>query len=346
MKIAFYVYPTAFQNPGGGEVQLLKTKEYLEKRGVTIKLFDIWNDRLHDFDILHVFGSVKDALPMMEEAKRARVKTVLSTICWYSWKSAWGTYGFWKTRSAAVLRHAVKVIFPFVSSDRKRMIEMADILMPNSEMESRQLCRYFLVSNKKICVVPNGVDPVFAAARPDAFVAKYALKKFVLCVGRIEPRKNQLSMIRALKGTDVPLVIIGDPVSHYQRYYETCRREASSQTLFLGGMPHGSELLISAYAACDTFLLPTWFETPGLAALEAGLAGAKIVITEEGATREYFRDFATYVNPSSESDIRRKTLATFEQKKGLQLKEHILKYFQWTEVAEQVLAAYRRLLQS
>lgn len=70
MKVAFYVYPTAFQNPGGGEVQLLKTKEALEKLGVPIKLFDIWNDRLRDFDILHVFGSVKDALPMMEEAKR------------------------------------------------------------------------------------------------------------------------------------------------------------------------------------------------------------------------------------------------------------------------------------
>jgi len=43
-------------------------------------------------------------------------------------------------------------------------------------------------------------------------------------------------------------------------------------------------MLASAYAACDVFVLPSMFETPGIAALEAGLAGAKIVITKYGGT--------------------------------------------------------------
>ena len=71
-KVAFYVYPTAFQSQGGGEVQLMKTKAALEQLGVSVKLFDTWNDKLENFDILHVFGSVKDCLPMMEVAKQKK----------------------------------------------------------------------------------------------------------------------------------------------------------------------------------------------------------------------------------------------------------------------------------
>jgi len=345
MKVAFYVYPTAFQNPGGGEVQLLKTKEALAKLGVPIKLFDIWNDRLRDFDILHVFGSVKDALPMMEEAKRVGVKVVLSTICWYSWKSALGTYGSLGAKAGALARHAAKVFFPFVPSRRKRMMELADILMPNSVMEAEQLRRFFNVLKEKIRVIPNGVDPVFADAKPDAFVEKYGLKDFVLTVGRIEPRKNQLNMIRALSGTGIPYVLIGDPVKSYPEYYEACRRAAGSNVHFLGNIPHESELLRSAYAACDTFLLASWLKTPGLAALEAGLAGAKIVITSEGATREYFKENAVYVDPRRPGNI----CAGVRQSQKLSkttglLKASILDRYLWGRVAEKVLAEYQVLL--
>lgn len=344
MKVAFYVYPTAFQNPGGGEVQLLKTKEYLERAGVSVKLFDTWTDKLRDFDILHVFGSVKDALPMMEEAKLAGIKVVLSTICWYSWKSAWGNYGPLKARTGAVLRHAAKVFCPFIPSGRKRMMEVADSLMPNSEMEADQLRRFFLVDPKKICVIPNAVDPVFANETPDRFTKKFNIRDFVLCVGRIEPRKNQLGMIRALSGTKVPFVLIGDPVKTYPAYYQACKRVAGANIYFLGHIPHDSEMLRSAYAACDTFLLASWLETPGLAALEAALAGAKLVITQEGATKEYFTNLAVYVDPSNAADISAKVLQTVAQPKKPNLAKHIVRNYLWSGAATKIVSCYERIL--
>ncbi len=346
MKVAFYVYPTAFQNAGGGEVQLLKTKEHLEKLGVFVKFFDIWGDKLRDFDILHVFGSVKDALPMMEEAKRAGIKIVLSTICWYNWRSAWETPGSWVTRAAALGRHAGKVFFPFVPSERKRMMEISDVLMPNSESEALQLERFFQVPRSKIVIIPNGVDPAFSDAQAEPFIEKYSFRDFVLCVGRIEPRKNQLGMIRALSGTQVPFVLIGDFVKTYPDYYQACRKAAGPNVHFLGGIPHSSELLRSAYAACRTFLLASWLETPGLAALEAGLAGATIVITQEGATREYFKDLAVYVNPADHGSIRSGILAAHERKKDGLLQEHIRKNFSWEHTAQATLDAYQKLYSS
>lgn len=345
MKVAFYVYPTAFQSAGGGEVLLLKTKEYLEKAGVSVKLFDAWHDKLETFDILHTFGSVKDALPMMEVARRVGIKNVLSTICWYNWRSAWKTPGSWAARVAALGRHAGKVFLPFVPSQRKRMMEISDVLMPNSASEAKQLERFFRVPRSKIAIIPNGVDSAFANAQPRLFTEKYGLRNFVLCVGRIEPRKNQLGMIRALSGTKAPFVLIGDPVSTYPEYYQACRKAAGDNCHFLGGIPHDSELLRSAYAASNTFLLASWLETPGLAALEAGLAGAKIVITRDGATREYFRDLASYVNPANAADIRAKTLSSYERPKDAQLKEFIAQNYTWKCAAEKVLVEYQRILQ-
>ncbi|MFA6601154.1 MAG: glycosyltransferase [Candidatus Omnitrophota bacterium] len=343
-RVAFYVYPTAFQNPGGGEVQLLKTKEYLERLGVPVKLFDPWHDRLLDFDLLHTFGSVKDALPMMEEARRAGIKNVLSTICWYSWKSAWGTYPDLRTRAVQMVRHAAKVWAPFLPSERRRMMEISDLLLPNSLSEAEQLTRFFCVPRNKVRVIPNAVDPVFEGVKPDLFRNQYGLEHFILVVGRIEPRKNQLGVIRALKGVDADVVVIGDSVSRYRDYEAQCRKEAGEKVHFLGYLPHDSELLRSAYAACDTFLLATWLETPGLAALEAGLAGAKVVVTREGATEEYFGPHAAYVSPDRPREIRDTVMSVFRKAPGPGLREHIRQNYLWPAAAGKLLTAYQSLM--
>lgn len=223
------------------------------------------------------------------------------------------------------------------------MIQISDALLPNSQTEADQLARFFQASPAKIRIVPNGVENTFAEAGPNLFIEKYGLKDFILCVGRIEPRKNQLNMIRALKGISQPLVFIGQYVPHYKAYYDLCRKEAGPNIHFLEVFPHGSPLLASAYAACNTFLLASWLETPGLAALEAALAGAKIVITEEGATREYFQDFAAYAAPDNLNDIRAKALAAFEQKKTPDLKNHILNTYLWKNVAQKTAQVYQEV---
>jgi glycosyltransferase involved in cell wall biosynthesis len=343
-RAAFFAYPTAFQSPGGGEIQLLKTKEYLEHEGVEVKLFDPWSDKLSSFDLLHIFGSVKDCLDMIRTAKVLGLKTVLSTICWYSWQSAWGIYSSWGQRSLSVTRHIGKAFCPFIPSMRKSMMDVADLLYPNSESEAHQLQRFFCAPKEKIFVIPNGTDDRFIGSSPEAFVDYYGLEDFILCVGRIEPRKNQLNMIRALKGVKTPLVIIGDYVHAYRDYYIQCRKEADSNVYFLGSMDHNAGLLASAYAACNTFLLPSWLETPGLAALEAGLTGAKVVITDQGATTEYFSKHADYVQPWDLRVIRTQTIKSLAKPKSDSLKQHIQQNYLWKHAAKRTLQGYQKLL--
>ncbi len=345
-QIYFYVYPSAFQNPGGGEVLLLKTKEYIEKQGVEIKLFDLWNDRLKKNDLLHVFGSVKEAFGLMATAKAIGTKIVHSPIIWYNWSSSLGIEYALKERVLCLGRQAVKTFAPFIPSTRKKMMETADVVLAGSEMEAEQISRYFLVPEAKIKAVPYGADEYFAFAKPDTFIKKYGDKDFILCVGRIEPRKNQLNLIRAMNQIDKKLIVIGEPVSHHTVYYERCRKEAGPNIQFLGGLQQDSEELRSAFAACNVFVLPSWFETPGLSALEAGLAGAKIVITEEGCTREYFADMVHYLEPKSVSDIRTKIQNAIASRKTDRLKKHIREKYLWPNMAKRTIEIYNSLINS
>lgn len=344
MKVAFFVYPSTFQNKGGGEILLEKTEEYLLKKGVEVVRFDTWNDRIEDFDIFHVFGSVKECLPLMEVARARKVKVALESIFWSDFRRAFFEEGSLLRKSGMVARHAAKVFFPFLPSGRKKMFEASDIIFPNSENEARQISRLFNIPVSRMFVVPNGVDMSFADADPGLFTDKYGLRDFVLSVGRIEPRKNQLNLIRAMKGIDRDLVLIGDIVSGSEWYMEKCRQEAGDRVYFTGGMPHGSELLTSAYAACEVFVLPAWFETPGLAAMEAALAGAKVVATEGGSTREYFREKAIYINPDSPQDIHEKIKQALETENDGALKNLIMNTYTWDKVADRVVEGYERVL--
>jgi glycosyltransferase involved in cell wall biosynthesis len=153
-------------------------------------------------------------------------------------------------------------------------------------------------------------------------------------------------LLHALAKINVPSVIIGRIEDN--EYGRTCVAEAKKnpRLLLLDAIPNDSELLASAYAACDTFVLPSLFETPGIAALEAALAGAKIVITKYGGTEEYFGEKAQYVEPSSWELIHHGITTALNAPKDAELAEHVAGNFLWNRVAERTLAAYEGVLGS
>ena len=92
---------------------------------------------------------------------------------------------------------------------QERLISMASILLPNSQSEMRRIENEFpSARNKPWAVVPNAVDTgIFS---PQAAKPVEEFRDSVMCVGRIEGRKCQLELMRALKETDLKLVLIGN----------------------------------------------------------------------------------------------------------------------------------------
>jgi glycosyltransferase involved in cell wall biosynthesis len=156
-------------------------------------------------------------------------------------------------------------------------------------------------------------------------------------------RKNILNLVKALNKVDHPAVIIGKV--HKNSYSDQILSESSKNKnlLIIEGIDHDSRLLESAYAACDVFALPSYFETPGIAALEAASTGAKIIITPNGGTKEYFKDNAIYVNHKSVNSIKRGIEQALNQKKNNILKDRILREYNWEVVTEKTVSAYQYL---
>lgn len=344
MKVIFYSYPWGFQKIGGGEIQLLKTKEYLERQGIQIKLFNPWEDKLENYDILHLFGSVKDSLGFLKVAKEAGLKICLSPMFWTDIRRWRGEIGI-RRKTEVFLRHVAKRFLPFLPSGRRKMYKLADLILPNSESEARQIKRYFLIQDEKFFIVPNGVELRFKDAESDEFVRKYNLKDFILYVGRVEPRKNQLNFIKAMKNfRRLPIVFVGDHTLEHKYYYQICLQEKTDNMHFLGYIDHDSSLFASMYAACRIFCLTSWFETPGLSALEAALAGKNLVLTPYGSTREYFGEYALYARPHCIKEIRTMVEKAIKKPFPQELKRRIVSNYSWENVALSTREAYQRLL--
>ena len=137
-------------------------------------------------------------------------------------------------------------------------------------------------SGRKIQVVPTGADPRLAQADPEPFAQRVGGRGFVLHLGQIETAKNQLGFLWAMRGTDTPMVILGDVAPGAEWYLAECRRAAGPQVQFVHGLRQDDPLLASAYAACGCVVLGNWFDPSASAALEAGMSGLPLILPEGG----------------------------------------------------------------
>ncbi len=346
LPVLVHAPPSALQDPGGGEVQLYRTTETLRRMGVPLAYFDPWRDRIADARALHLYGMSREGLTLARLAKRVGTPVVLSPICWIDpgamRASAPNRLKGWRDQ---ILWTAQGVI-PALPTWRRELLRLADLVLPNSNAEADQLRNRFGVDRSRIWVVPNGIDPDHFEVGPDRFRLEVTDEPFVLFVGRIEPRKNVLRLITACHSEGLPLIIIGTSRASDRGYEADCRRLSERSTAsvhWLGALPHSDPLLASAYSACRVLALPSWFETPGLVALEAGAAGAAVVVTERGGTRDYFGDRAHYIRPGSVRSIARALRMAWRSGPHPDLRRHIHMHYTWTQVADRTEEAYQRV---
>jgi glycosyltransferase involved in cell wall biosynthesis len=341
MKVCLAGYQAISILHGGPNTQLRNTARYLPECGVTPMLFEPWTRlRKGDCDLVHLFAANIGTYHLAREIRDLGIPLAVSPIIYSLHSVRFVRIILNLTRLAQTLGKGVWSDYALASD----ICNWASLVLPNTKAEADLVCDGLGVPRNNITVVPNGVDERFYRADPGPFKKKYGLEKFILNVGHVgHKRKNVLMLIKALGQIDHPAVIIGRIVEG--KYGDACVREAAKHKhiLLIGGLENDSEMLASAYAACDVFVLPSFFETPGIAALEAALAGAKIVVTRYGGTREYFGEMAGYIDPRSVASIRDGILEALNLQPSYDLREHVHKEFLWQTVARKTAEAYRTM---
>ncbi len=316
----------------GDSIQILKTCEYLLKMGIEVIIDNTEDLNLTGFDVVHLFNiiPVTKTYLYFRNAKRQNKPIILSPIYWDPREFLKVTnenvkFGGW-WRETMPQRHEI--------------LNGVRLILPNSQMELDDLRKTF-VDLPMAQVIPNAADKSFALATPDRFYKKYRLTDFLLSVGRICRRKNQLNLIKVAKQLKHPLVIIG-PVNDTE-YYQECRREsAGERVVYIDTLNHVE--LASAYAAARVHALISWYDTPGLVSLEAALAGCTIVSTNRGCAREYFENLAFYCEPGDLDGIREAVQCAWKTQKDGSLKEKILQKYTWEKTAFATLEAYQSII--
>jgi glycosyltransferase involved in cell wall biosynthesis len=341
--VLFHANSAAFQAPGGGENQLVQTGRHLEGLGIRVQLFSAWRHKIERARLLHLFGMSREGLELARIAKSRGVPVALSPICWYEPRAIVALEPTAVRKIAGVTSWALRRVAPRLPGWRRELLAIADAVLPNSESEARQLQQLFSVDRARLRPVPNGVSTSMAFATPELFQNQFGKKPFVLTVGRVEPRKNTLGLIQALKPLGLRLVVIGAATPGQARYESQCRETGRGFVTWLGRLDPHDPLLASAFAAAKVFALPSWFETPSLSALEAGLAGCAVVVTPYGSTRDYFSELVRYARPQRPEEIRRAVQDCWDLGPDPQLASRIASEYLWPRVAQLTAEVYDQI---
>jgi D-inositol-3-phosphate glycosyltransferase len=190
----------------------------------------------------------------------------------------------------------------------RRLLHRVDAVVAATTIDREHMLSSYAAPPDRIAIIPPGVDlRHFRPHTPDERAAartRLGLPSdayLLLWVGRVEPLKGLDSLIEALAllvarrpalGEQVRLLLVGgEPEEHpaawnsEQRRLDALRQHHGVAPLvrFAGAQPHAD--LPATYAAADLFVMPSHYESFGMAALEALACGTPVVAADVGGLR-------------------------------------------------------------
>ena len=197
-----------------------------------------------------------------------------------------------------------------------------------SERSSRDLVELYGLAPTAIVVTPNGVDPVF---RPGAGGSR----DYVLSVGAVQPRKNQLAALEAAQAIGLPLVVVGPEKD------AGLARQLRARGATLRGYVEIDELAV-LYRGAACLVQASHYEGFGLPVLEAMASGTPVVIVSDEALMEVAGDAAVVVAEDGLAEGIRVALDDREALVAAGLER--ARAFSWRSAAERTIAVYQEAL--
>jgi glycosyltransferase involved in cell wall biosynthesis/Tfp pilus assembly protein PilF len=353
IRVLFQNRANTFTQRGGDTVVMERLRDGLEKRGISVTIDLECREDPKGYNLVHLFNF---ALPDMvrrcgEQAHRAGVPFVVTTLyedvpTFHNQSWAVGRslieYQAQKQQSSWWRENRVdtSTIARSGRFENTWTAEHAAMLFTNGHEESRAVRRDYPKATRCREVFLGCVTS--AQGDPKLFEKEYGVKDFVLCVGRLETRKNQLMLLKALEQSECTVVLAAGGFSYqpeYERAVSNFKRKG--RTIILGRI--SDEMLASAYAAAKVHALPSWYELPGLVSLEAALQGCNLVVTDRGTTADYLDRYAYYCNPADERTIYAAVTAAMCTPQVSGLREHV-QQFTWERTIEETVSAYNEVI--
>jgi len=221
--------------------------------------------------------------------------------------------------SVTTIHDMISFVYPqFVPSLRARVlirvfhalaIRASRAIIAVSRSAAEDMARFFPSARRKIVVVPEAPDAVFAPQpqrRRETVRAKYNLPQhFALFLASNKPHKNLERLIEAwamvcrdesLTHRSLLLVIAGHQDPRYPHAQVRARELGLSQNVrFVGDV--SNEDAAALYSTCEVFAFPSLYEGFGLPPLEAMACGAPVACANTSSLPEVVGDAGLLFDP-------------------------------------------------
>jgi len=241
----------------------------------------------------------------------------------------------------------------------RRSVKKAALLMTVSEFSRKEIARLYGVDPLRITITGNGVNlgrfhPV-AADGSDEWNGADLVRalgaepgEYLLTVGRLEPRKNHLNLVRAyalLGAPRPPLLVVGQrDFEHDEVFVEVEKLGLAREITFLERVADAELPALVRHAR--VFVYPSFAEGFGMPVLEAMASGVAVVTSDTTALAEVSANAALTVDPNDprvlagaieqllvDAGLRRRLVAL-----GLEVAAR----HRWDTAAKALLGAFRR----
>lgn len=337
LKVLFLTYPRIGLNRGGLQIQIEKTAKALSKLGVEVVFYDPWKNQLPDVDLCHVFSIEGTLIYHTQRAVELGKPVIISPVFNNFTRSSWQT--------AIKVRLGRWVPGMYINLERSNvMISRSDRVLPLNAQEQDLLLKSFDLQSENCTIVPNGIAQEFSFANPKLFEDQFGVKDFILNVGSIEHRKNQLNLIKSMSNVPYTLIIIGEASSANQPYLRKCKENAGNNVIFVGQLNNDNPLLMSAFSAAKLFILPSYSEVMPLTLYEAAVSGCKLSTSKNVPVSPIIKQFIPQFDPNKPDEIS----AIIKKEMELPINEkltHLARTMpSWEDVGVQIKDIYEDIL--
>lgn len=184
----------------------------------------------------------------------------------------------------------------------------ADKIVAISQQTKKDIVDFFQIEEKKIDVIYQDCDVQFhqeiGIEQQKEVQKKYDLyDEFVVSVGTIEPRKNQLQILKALRNEDIPVVLVGRKTPYQddlQKFVD--ENGMQNRVKFINGVKFSE--LPAIFELAKVFAYPSIFEGFGIPIIEAQNQGTAVVTSTGSCFAETGGEAALYANPNSIDELK------------------------------------------
>jgi glycosyltransferase involved in cell wall biosynthesis len=233
----------------------------------------------------------------------------------------------------------------------KRSATRAEWVLTVSEYSKQALIRHYKINPERIVITPNGILDLFldASDGPKDACSKRGLGQFILYVSRIEPRKNQLGLLRSyldlqLWKQGIQLVYVGGVgirTPEFEKLYQSLDENIKPMIFFFNDLSLPE--LKQFYKNCDLFVYPSFAEGFGIPPLEAVACGSNVICSNTTAMSEFQFMGDRLFNPLDREEMTQK-IDYFLKNKGTDINAmqvYVKTHYSWNIAAERFLRLFR-----